>query len=187
MMGRSESRDGWRAMSATRKVGNRDFLRCCGREPDRWAVVVFPCSEDGQIRRDRLWLGRAKPHCREKASSRTTLARGQVAGRNSLLLQMERVSRKRRKKASARKTGLKHGCAAAGKLVSRWDSDDSGGPKRREWVTAVVGRESRRRQRRKRSNQMVYLKRRFRAKGSAGARTRRGVIGDLLQGAVLVG
>ncbi len=71
MMGRSESRDGWRAMSATTKVGDRDFLRFCGLELDRWVVAVFSCSEDGQISRDRLWLGRAKPHCREKGSSRT--------------------------------------------------------------------------------------------------------------------
>jgi hypothetical protein len=55
MMGRSESRDGWRAMSAVGE-GNRDYLRCCGLEPNRWGVGFFSLG-DGQISRDRLRPG----------------------------------------------------------------------------------------------------------------------------------
>lgn len=39
IMGRSESRDGWRAMSAVGE-GDRVFLRC-GLEPNRWGLGVF--------------------------------------------------------------------------------------------------------------------------------------------------
>lgn len=31
-------------------------------------------------------------------------------------------------------------CAATDKLVSGWNADDSGGPKRRKWVALVVGK-----------------------------------------------
>lgn len=123
MMGRSESRDGWRAMSVTRKVGNRDFFEVlwsgagsmggCGffpaRKMGRLAGVVSGWAEPSRS------VGKRDRHVQHSRG-------GQVAGRNSLLLQMERVSGKRRKKASARKTGRKHGCAATGKLVSRLDS-----------------------------------------------------------------
>jgi hypothetical protein len=54
MMGRSESRDGWRAISVVGKEGDRVFLRCCGLEPNRWGLGGFFSLEDGQISRDRV-------------------------------------------------------------------------------------------------------------------------------------
>lgn len=53
MMGRSESRDGWRAMSAVRMEGDRDYLRCWWSGAGSMGSWVFRLG-DGQISRDRL-------------------------------------------------------------------------------------------------------------------------------------
>lgn len=148
MMGRSESRDGWRAMSATTKVGDRDFLRFCGLEPpDCWAVAVFPARKMGRLAG--IVSGWAEPSRivgeRDRHVLRTTLTKGQVAGRNSLLLQMAGVSGKRRKNASARKTGLKHDVQPrASRCLDGTQATQegrNGGSGSRRWWGEEVGRD----------------------------------------------
>jgi hypothetical protein len=82
---------------------------------------------------------------------------------------------RRQEESEHEKAGTETRCAATGRFVFGWNSDDSGEPKRRKWV-ALGGGERRsekkkKKKKKKRREEKANEKRRFGGKGSTGARS----------------